>query len=538
MTGPGDSARSAAALAAAGGLMQVLAPEALLVSARGETLAGTADPVARGWDRLISSPGWSALWESLADGTPARHGDALCQRLLSPPELTGAVVIRPVPADDAGELNRRSHDLRAGLQSLLLALSSPSASPRQLTALTQDLLSQIEMILMPDAAQDFELVHEVSTLLTALQPLLQSCGTEVVTELPPAPVWLHGRRAALLRLVQNLVMNAARHSGSPRAEIVLQAGPVDDTGLRAVELRVKDGGAGPDAQAIAWLEGRSRTAPLPRADGHGLGLSIIRQAAGDLEGALRVDLSEGNTISLTCRMPTAAPPQALPDVDLNRQQIWVAEDDPVTAGLLASLLRTAGAEVFLSASGEDFPRDTGWPDLLICDQYLQGTTGVALLRELRAAGFDGPALGISGDSRQAAPDFSEIFWLQKPLSPARLLQEISRLLADPLDPQIVAELLDTLGEASTGFMNRALSQVRDLMQTQAEADYESLRGPLHSVIGACAMTGLHHLETNLRDWQSSLRRNKNPLSQRNQIIASIGTTRRAIARLTMKTVQE
>lgn len=532
MTDPGDSARKGAAMAAAASVLQALSPAARLFSAQGELLAGAAD---HRWTEITTGTGWNALAARLQDGSPQRQGDALCQRLQTPPELAGTVLISPLPADEASDLNRRSHDLRAALQSLLLVLGNPAARTGQLTALTQDLLSQIEMILTPDAAQDFDLVHEISALLTALQPLLQACGTRVLMDLPPGPVWLQGRRAALLRLAQNLVMNAARHSGSPVAAVLLQVAPADDQGLRRLTLCVKDGGTGPDDQAIAWLEGRSPTAPPPRADGHGLGLSIIRQAADDLGGSLKFDMQQGTAITLTCQMPAATPPQALPGVDLDGQVIWLAEDDPVTAGLLTRLLRSVGAAVHSSADGGDFPHTAGWPDLLICDQNLQGTTGSALILALRAAGYDGPALGVTGDARQTGAE--DLIWLRKPVSPERLLREVNRLLADPLDAQITAELLETLGEAATGFMDRALAQVQTLMRDQGENSYDSLRGPLHSVIGACAMTGLHHLETNLREWQSSLRQNQNPLSQRNQILATMSTTRRAIARLHMKTVQ-
>jgi signal transduction histidine kinase len=95
--------------------------------------------------------------------------------------------------------------------------------------------------------------------------------------------------AFLYRCARECVLNVAKHSRADRVDVTLDS---DDTGVRLV---VRDDGVGlPD--------------PLPPARGH-LGIALIREAAADLHGSLRLRSDHGTEaiITLPPQQPTMSP---------------------------------------------------------------------------------------------------------------------------------------------------------------------------------------------------------------------------------------
>jgi DNA-binding response OmpR family regulator len=71
---------------------------------------------------------------------------------------------------------------------------------------------------------------------------------------------------------------------------------------------------------------------------------------------------------------------------MNGKRILIAEDDPVTARFLSSLLREDGYDVLLAADGEhayELAREQR-PDLILSDLVMPYRDGYAVLRALRS----------------------------------------------------------------------------------------------------------------------------------------------------------
>lgn len=111
--------------------------------------------------------------------------------------------------------------------------------------------------------------------------------------------------------------------------------------------------------------------------------------------------------------------------------IAIIDDDRSLRIALSALCRSAGFRVWDGASAEAFA-SAQWPgDCLITDLHLPGQDGLALLRELRAAGDRRPAILISArihaelQTRCAA--VTDCTLLPKPFDGCVLLEHLKRL---------------------------------------------------------------------------------------------------------------
>jgi CheY-like chemotaxis protein len=105
--------------------------------------------------------------------------------------------------------------------------------------------------------------------------------------------------------------------------------------------------------------------------------------------------------------------------------ILLVDDDPTILSTAAQMLRALEYEVVEAGSGEEalaeIQRDHARFALLISDMELGDNTGRALLEQARAAGYDGPAVVMTGyvlDEETAAMGFDDL--LTKPFRFARL----------------------------------------------------------------------------------------------------------------------
>ncbi len=115
--------------------------------------------------------------------------------------------------------------------------------------------------------------------------------------------------------------------------------------------------------------------------------------------------------------------------------VAIVDDDTSLRRALARLLRSAGLEVALYASAEEFleSRSSGaLPACLVLDIHLTGMSGLDLLSRLRETGNHLPVLLITAhddvQTREQAAKLGCAAYLRKPLNPSKLLQEISRII--------------------------------------------------------------------------------------------------------------
>jgi CheY-like chemotaxis protein len=120
-------------------------------------------------------------------------------------------------------------------------------------------------------------------------------------------------------------------------------------------------------------------------------------------------------------------------------KVLVADDSETILLLMRTRLELAGYEVETAADGQevtDLIEATGpadQPDILLLDAMMPRKSGIDALRELRAAGFETPALIVSahqdpGDA-DAPTDLEISGFINKPIDFDRLLAEIAELTA-------------------------------------------------------------------------------------------------------------
>ncbi len=112
-------------------------------------------------------------------------------------------------------------------------------------------------------------------------------------------------------------------------------------------------------------------------------------------------------------------------------RVLVVEDNAVTVELLVEVLGSDGHSVVAERDGvagrERALSDSF--DLILCDIGLPGLDGLALAREIRAAGIDTPLLALSGhagdEERRAGLVAGFNSYLTKPITPSALLRELA-----------------------------------------------------------------------------------------------------------------
>ncbi|ATC63544.1 hypothetical protein CMV30_06005 [Nibricoccus aquaticus] len=140
--------------------------------------------------------------------------------------------------------------------------------------------------------------------------------------------------------------------------------------------------------------------------GTGLGLATVWHLVSDLGGRIEVQSTEGTGTTFFVYLPVrpvalapaATPPESpRPDSGL---RLLVAEDEELIASVLGTLLRRERHEVTLAPNGrqawEIFEHNPAAFDALLFDLNMPEMTGLELTRRVRASGYRGPLLIMSG----------------------------------------------------------------------------------------------------------------------------------------------
>jgi two-component system response regulator FixJ len=113
--------------------------------------------------------------------------------------------------------------------------------------------------------------------------------------------------------------------------------------------------------------------------------------------------------------------------------VLIVESDPALRGSLEFILRIEGYTAKIFASGSDVLADPSRADAgcLVVDQRLPDTTGLDLIRAMRATGFSAPAILVANSPnakvRQRAIDAGVVI-VEKPVLTGVLLQSIATAL--------------------------------------------------------------------------------------------------------------
>jgi signal transduction histidine kinase len=228
------------------------------------------------------------------------------------------LAVQTFAAQQAIEVQRRreeylafvAHDLRTPLNAISLAgqvlehalrighdrgdtarmLKTLHRNVKQLQSLVEKVLKENAHI-QTDAGvklerREFDVWPFVEVLIHDLHLLAGTAGARLVNEVPE-DLSAYADASVMRRVVENLITNAIKYT--PRGKIVIGA---RDSGGGAVEMWVTDDGAGIPADRLARIFDMLETDP-DRADGIGLGLSIVKTFVEAHGGQVTVESQEG-----------------------------------------------------------------------------------------------------------------------------------------------------------------------------------------------------------------------------------------------------
>jgi signal transduction histidine kinase len=377
-----------------------------------------------------------------------------CQR-----EALHVTVQRLAEADQRKDefLAMLSHELRnplAPIRNALSILGAPDAPAdalrdaremmsrqiRHLVRLVDDLLdiSRITQGKIHLQKERVDLAALAARTADSLRPLADAKGVALALRLPGEPVFLDADPVRLEQVLFNLLHNGVKFTpagGQLWLEVAAAAGEAS--------LRVRDTGVGIAADLLPQI-----FEPFVQADrsidrsqgGLGLGLTLVRSLSELHGGSVAVtSAGDGRGSEFTVRLPLPGQPAAgaapVPSSEPRQQQprrVLVVDDNEDAAQSIAILLGLWGYEATTAYDGNaalaaaaDFD-----PDLVLLDLGLPGLDGCEVARRLRAGGWRGLLVALTGygrdEDRARAREAGFDRHLLKPVDPDAL----RRLLLD------------------------------------------------------------------------------------------------------------
>jgi FixJ family two-component response regulator len=112
--------------------------------------------------------------------------------------------------------------------------------------------------------------------------------------------------------------------------------------------------------------------------------------------------------------------------------VAIVDDEDAVRRALERLLRSAGCDPEVFASGETFLESLGrrMPDCVVLDLHMPGVTGFEVQARLNASGYTVPVIVITGhdsaESRDRVHALGAAAYLRKPVGAKVLLEAIDR----------------------------------------------------------------------------------------------------------------
>jgi PAS domain S-box-containing protein len=261
--------------------------------------------------------------------------------------------------------------------------------------------------------EPIELGAVIGRAIEIAHPVIDAHGQELLTSLPPAPLWLLADPVRLSQVFANLLNNAAKFT-ERAGRIWLTAAPEGDD----LVLRIRDTGIGiaPDLlprvfdlfvqvdQSIARSRG-----------GLGIGLTLVKSLVEMHGGRVRAfsdGLGKGSEFEvrlprltgteLRARQAESSPAAA---ASFPRRRVLVVDDNVDAAISLAMLLRMLGHEVEEAHDGPSALRAAAtWrPEIVLLDIGLPEMSGYEVARSLRATA-EGKALVLAAMTGYGQPE--------------------------------------------------------------------------------------------------------------------------------------
>jgi CheY-like chemotaxis protein/HPt (histidine-containing phosphotransfer) domain-containing protein len=329
-------------------------------------------------------------------------------------------------------------------------------SAESLLTLLDDLLdlSKVEAGRMELNPAPFDLRALIADSMRPMEVRGSARGIDVSWQVAKdAPQWINGDKGRLRQVLLNLVGNSVKFTDAGWVRLEVACLGRVPPGKSRLRFTVQDSGIGIGPEKLGaifdpftQLAGESGA----RRGGTGLGLSISGKLVELMGGRLFVASSagEGAAFSFTLDFPTVAAPEAAKGLPGHRPvaprpiplRCLVAEDHPVNQRLMAELLKKAGWECEVVASGQaavEANRARHF-DIVLMDIQMPGMDGLEATRvireEERASGRRIPIVAMTAHAmpgdRERCLEAGMDGYLAKPIRPAELIQEIQRVTQD------------------------------------------------------------------------------------------------------------
>ena len=173
-------------------------------------------------------------------------------------------------------------------------------------------VSRIEAARYSLTIERFDMREVVSAALALVRVQADDKGVDLAAVLPPDALTVAADRRALKQITLNLLSNAVKFTPTGGAVTV----SVEALGAD-LELTVADTGVGVAPEDLARIGRPFEQAggAEQRAQGTGLGLSLVRSLAELHQGAMSIDSTPGEGTAVTVRLPVVVATPARPDVE-------------------------------------------------------------------------------------------------------------------------------------------------------------------------------------------------------------------------------
>jgi CheY-like chemotaxis protein len=256
-------------------------------------------------------------------------------------------------------------------------------------------------------------IHEcISVASETVEPLLRIGKHRLEISRAPEDLRVDVDRVRLTQCVTNLLNNAARYS-NPGTKI--QVRTFAAKGKAVIEVRDEGHGIAPDVLPKIFELFAQGQRPLDRkAGGLGIGLSVCKKLMemhGGTVSAHSDGLGRGSTFTLMLPLANAgvaddtAEPARAP---AKRHRVFIVDDNTDAADSIALLLQLSGHQTKVVYGGAQAIEcwQAFAPGVVLLDIGLPGMDGYQVIQKLRASGYEGHAIALSGygqpeDARKA-----------------------------------------------------------------------------------------------------------------------------------------
>ena len=315
------------------------------------------------------------------------------------------------------------------------------------SSLTRSLLSFAQKSrLSPELVDANEVLRDSAVMFRRI--LFDNIGLE--TELAGDIGLIKLDRNLLETALLNLVLNArdAMHDGGKIrlstgvVEIDRQNAPAEDLRLppgRYVTISVADDGHGIPMDSLTRVTEPFFTTKN-RAEGSGLGLSMVQGFVQQSKGGLSITSANGDGATVTLYFPlakdageTQVEPSKAPAGPRPSLRALMVEDDPAVRQVLHAQLTRMNLDVTQADNGDEalgILTAPGQFDLVILDNIMPGRLmGVELARKIRAIDARVGIILQTGDPSLTMSDENVVdVWLRKPVKKTELAEAIDRAI--------------------------------------------------------------------------------------------------------------